>query len=217
MSNSGKVTVLEGGPRDRHPLIHIPAGFVKLLDSKLLYHYKTEEQAGLAGRSPIMPQGAVLGGGGSVNATIIFAASVATTILGPRSARPAGPIQKSCPTSGARRTTTEHGPAGADDLLLGLEEAARDMFGMDVEVGEAFQALQPLAAVVVDDRPVGDDEAAVPVLEVEVVRHSSIMASSQIVRSLCAEASGKSRAASLIRRWLAEINRAVGSASSLPR
>ncbi|WP_427142128.1 GMC family oxidoreductase [Shinella sp. G-2] len=69
-SNAGIVTVLEGGPRDRHPLIHIPAGFVKLLDSNLLYHYKTERQDGLGGRTPIMPQGAVLGGGGSVNATI---------------------------------------------------------------------------------------------------------------------------------------------------
>ncbi|GCA51063.1 alcohol dehydrogenase [Sinorhizobium sp. KGO-5] len=70
MSNTGKVAVLEGGPRDSHPLIHIPAGFVKLLGSKLLYHYKTEAQEGLGGRTPVMPQGAVLGGGGSVNATI---------------------------------------------------------------------------------------------------------------------------------------------------
>ncbi|RVJ84946.1 GMC family oxidoreductase [Sinorhizobium medicae] len=70
MSNSGNVVVLEGGPRDRHPLIHIPAGFVKLLGSKLLHHYKVEAQEGLGGRTPIMPQGAVLGGGDSVNATI---------------------------------------------------------------------------------------------------------------------------------------------------
>jgi choline dehydrogenase len=65
-----KVAVLEAGPRDSNPLIHIPAGFVKLLNTKLLYNYKTEPQAGLNGRTPIMPQGAVLGGGGSVNATI---------------------------------------------------------------------------------------------------------------------------------------------------
>ncbi len=69
-ANAGKVVVLEAGPIDRHPLIHIPAGFVKLLDSKLLYHYQTEEQEGLNGRRPIMPQGNVLGGGSSVNATI---------------------------------------------------------------------------------------------------------------------------------------------------
>lgn len=70
MENAGKVLVLEAGPRDSHPLIHIPAGFVKLLDSKLLYHYETERQPALNGRTPVMPQGAVLGGGGSVNAAI---------------------------------------------------------------------------------------------------------------------------------------------------
>ncbi len=71
LAQSGaKVLVLESGPRDRHPLIHIPAGFVKLLDSKLLYHYVTEAQSHLNGRSPVMPQGNVLGGGGSVNAAI---------------------------------------------------------------------------------------------------------------------------------------------------
>jgi choline dehydrogenase len=69
-AGAGKVVVLEAGPPDRNPLIHIPAGFVKLLDSKLLYHYQTERQDDLAGRAPIMPQGAVLGGGGSVNAAI---------------------------------------------------------------------------------------------------------------------------------------------------
>ena len=65
-----KVLLLEAGPRDSHPLIHIPAGFVKLLDSKLLYHYQTERQETLNGRAPIMPQGNVLGGGSSVNAAI---------------------------------------------------------------------------------------------------------------------------------------------------
>ncbi|MDZ4393172.1 GMC family oxidoreductase [Cypionkella sp.] len=66
----GKIVVLEAGPRDTHPLIHIPAGFVKLLDSKLLYHYHTEQQTALGGRAPVMPQGNVLGGGSSVNAAI---------------------------------------------------------------------------------------------------------------------------------------------------
>ncbi len=65
-----KVLILEAGPQDRHPLIHIPAGFVKLLDSKLLYHYRTEPQEALNGRAPVMPQGNVLGGGSSVNAAI---------------------------------------------------------------------------------------------------------------------------------------------------
>ncbi|MBM7322170.1 GMC family oxidoreductase N-terminal domain-containing protein [Agrobacterium sp. S2] len=70
MADAGKVLVIEAGPRDVNPLIHIPAGFVKLLDSDLLYHYRTVQQAALNGRAPVMPQGAVLGGGGSVNAAI---------------------------------------------------------------------------------------------------------------------------------------------------
>ncbi len=65
-----KVLLLEAGPRDWHPLIHIPAGFVKLLGGKLLYHYQTEAQDSLNGRAPVMPQGNVLGGGSSVNAAI---------------------------------------------------------------------------------------------------------------------------------------------------
>jgi len=70
MENAGKVLVLEAGPRDSNPLIHIPAGFTKLLGSKLLTHHKTEKQTDLDGRERILPQGNVLGGGGSVNATI---------------------------------------------------------------------------------------------------------------------------------------------------
>jgi len=70
LENAGKVLILEAGPRDTNPLIHIPAGFVKLLDTKLLYHYETVKQTQLNNRSPIMPQGAVLGGGSSVNAAI---------------------------------------------------------------------------------------------------------------------------------------------------
>ncbi|MFN7051002.1 MAG: GMC family oxidoreductase N-terminal domain-containing protein [Gemmobacter sp.] len=64
-----KVLVREAGPNDSYPLIHIPAGFVKLMDSKLLYQYQTKRQEALSGRAPIMPQGNVLCGG-SVNAVI---------------------------------------------------------------------------------------------------------------------------------------------------
>lgn len=70
MEGGGKSLVLEAGGPDRHPLIHIPAGFTRLLDSRFLYHYETAPQAALDGKTRIMPQGNVLGGGGSVNATI---------------------------------------------------------------------------------------------------------------------------------------------------
>jgi choline dehydrogenase len=65
-----KVLLLEAGPRDRHPLIHIPAGFTRLLATKLLYHYETVPQSGMDGRPRVVPQGRTLGGGSSVNALI---------------------------------------------------------------------------------------------------------------------------------------------------
>lgn len=65
-----RVLLLEAGPRDRHPLIHIPAGFTRLLSTDLLYHYETVPQPGLDSRSRIVPQGRTLGGGSSVNALI---------------------------------------------------------------------------------------------------------------------------------------------------
>jgi choline dehydrogenase-like flavoprotein len=65
-----KVLLLEAGPRDKNPLVHIPAGFTRLLSTDLLYHYETEPQSGLDARPRIVPQGRVLGGGSSVNALI---------------------------------------------------------------------------------------------------------------------------------------------------
>lgn len=70
MENAGRVLILEAGGIDRNPLIHIPAGFTRLLDSKLLYKYRTEKQVHLDGRERIIPQGNVFGGGSSVNAAI---------------------------------------------------------------------------------------------------------------------------------------------------
>lgn len=69
-ANKGSVLLLEAGKKDTHPLIHIPAGFVKLLDSSYLKHYLTEPQRHLDNEALKLPQGWVLGGGGSVNAAI---------------------------------------------------------------------------------------------------------------------------------------------------
>lgn len=69
--HGARVLVLEAGPDDRNPLIRMPAGFVKLLGvEKYMWFYKSVAQAGLGGRTPIMPQGRVLGGGSSVNAMV---------------------------------------------------------------------------------------------------------------------------------------------------
>jgi choline dehydrogenase len=64
------VLLIEAGPRDTHPLIHIPAGFTRLLSSPLLSRHQTQPQDTMDGRPRILPQGRVLGGGSSVNALI---------------------------------------------------------------------------------------------------------------------------------------------------
>ncbi len=69
--HNARVLVLEAGPSDRNPLIRMPAGYVKLLGAeKYMWFYKSVPQANLGGRTPIVPQGRVLGGGSSVNAMV---------------------------------------------------------------------------------------------------------------------------------------------------
>ncbi|WEX08997.1 GMC family oxidoreductase N-terminal domain-containing protein [Chelativorans sp. AA-79] len=66
-----KVLMLERGPRRANPIMHFPAGYMKFLarDTYLMMH-ETEPQAQLDGRAPTVPQGRVLGGGGTVNAMV---------------------------------------------------------------------------------------------------------------------------------------------------
>jgi choline dehydrogenase len=65
------VALLEAGPRDRNPLIHMPAGYVALMRLGTLdWGYHTEPQANLNGRRLFWPRGRVLGGSSSVNATV---------------------------------------------------------------------------------------------------------------------------------------------------
>ena len=65
---SVRVTLLEAGPGDRDPWIHIPAGYARLFQSgKYDWRFATEPEAGLGGRSVHWPRGRVLGGSGSIN------------------------------------------------------------------------------------------------------------------------------------------------------
>ena len=65
---SVKVLLIEAGGRDWNPLIHIPAGFMKMLDHKnLTWQFRAE--AG-DGREIIYPRGRVLGGSSSINGLI---------------------------------------------------------------------------------------------------------------------------------------------------
>ncbi|MDQ2081497.1 GMC family oxidoreductase N-terminal domain-containing protein [Xanthobacteraceae bacterium Astr-EGSB] len=65
------VLLVEAGPRDRNPWIHIPVGFSRLLhDRKLNWRYETVPQTALGGRPVYWPRGKVLGGSGAVNGMI---------------------------------------------------------------------------------------------------------------------------------------------------
>ena len=65
------VCVLEAGPPDRNPYIHIPAGFSKTLSNpKLTWQMTSDPEPSIAGRSVVYSQGKTLGGSSSVNGMI---------------------------------------------------------------------------------------------------------------------------------------------------
>ncbi|NOG68975.1 GMC family oxidoreductase [Roseicella sp. DB1501] len=65
------VCVLEAGPPDRNPFIHIPAGFIKTLaDPGVTWQFKTEPLPMTGGRRISTVQGRTLGGSSSVNGMI---------------------------------------------------------------------------------------------------------------------------------------------------
>jgi choline dehydrogenase len=65
------VCVLEAGPADRNPFIHIPAGFIKtLFDPSCTWQFKTEPTARTGGRPISTTQGRTLGGGSSINGMV---------------------------------------------------------------------------------------------------------------------------------------------------
>lgn len=66
-----RVLLIEAGGRDLHPLIHIPTGYLKLLEHPTLtWGYKAETAAELNGRDIAYPRGRVLGGSSSINGMI---------------------------------------------------------------------------------------------------------------------------------------------------
>jgi len=66
--DGSRVVLLEAGPRDWHPMIHVPAGVLKLLYNPLVnWNYSTDPEAGIGGRQIHWPRGRVLGGSSSIN------------------------------------------------------------------------------------------------------------------------------------------------------
>ncbi len=66
-----RVLLLEAGPRDTHPFIHIPVGPARIIPkSKYNWKFETEPQEHLAGRQIPWPRGKTLGGSSSINGMI---------------------------------------------------------------------------------------------------------------------------------------------------
>lgn len=65
------VLVLEAGPMDRNPLIHIPAAVFKVFKNpKLNWNFMTEGEPKTSNRSIEMPRGRVIGGSSSINSMV---------------------------------------------------------------------------------------------------------------------------------------------------
>jgi choline dehydrogenase len=65
------VCVLESGPPDRHPFIHVPAGFIKMLfNPAYTWQFKTEPTPLTGGRAVLTTQGRTVGGSASINGMV---------------------------------------------------------------------------------------------------------------------------------------------------
>ena len=65
------VALIEAGPPDTNPYIHIPAGFMKTMaDPAVNWLYETEPSEGTAGRAIKQPRGKTLGGSSAINGHI---------------------------------------------------------------------------------------------------------------------------------------------------
>ena len=65
------VCLLEAGPSDWHPWLHIPAGFIKVLfNPAFTWQFASEPHEQTLGRRVPLPQGRVLGGSSSVNGLV---------------------------------------------------------------------------------------------------------------------------------------------------
>jgi choline dehydrogenase len=66
--DGARVLLIEAGPPDINPLIHIPAGMIKLMrHPRLNWNFFAEPETGTAGRALHWPRGKVLGGSSSIN------------------------------------------------------------------------------------------------------------------------------------------------------
>ena len=70
-SGTHTALLIEAGPRDRNPWIHIPIGYAKLFnDRRVNWAYDSEPEPHLNGRRIFNPRGKVLGGSSSINGLV---------------------------------------------------------------------------------------------------------------------------------------------------
>ncbi|HEY0183817.1 MAG TPA: GMC family oxidoreductase N-terminal domain-containing protein [Rhodopila sp.] len=73
LAESGRyrVLLLEAGPPDRNPWIHIPLGYAKTyVDPKVNWKFETEPQPQMGNRRLYLPRGKTLGGSSSINGMV---------------------------------------------------------------------------------------------------------------------------------------------------
>ena len=72
LADSGAtVCLIEAGPRDYHPFLRIPAGYIKMIQNpRFTWQFRTDASEGTAGRRIATTQGRVLGGSSSINGLI---------------------------------------------------------------------------------------------------------------------------------------------------
>jgi choline dehydrogenase len=66
-----RVLLLEAGPKDRNPWLHIPVGYFKTVwDPRFAWQFETEPEPGTANRRMPWPRGRVLGGTSAINGLV---------------------------------------------------------------------------------------------------------------------------------------------------
>ena len=66
--DGSRVVLLEAGPPDRDPMIHIPAGVLRVLNNaRINWNFMSEGEPGTNGRQLQWPRGKTLGGTSSIN------------------------------------------------------------------------------------------------------------------------------------------------------
>ena len=69
--DGAQVVLLEAGPRDWHPMIHVPAGALRLRANPLVnWNYYAEPEPGIGNRAVHWPRGRVLGGTRAVSSWV---------------------------------------------------------------------------------------------------------------------------------------------------